>query len=108
MSSSLKCVRVAVVLAMCLLIPACKTKVTKANVDKVKEGMTLEEVEKILGKGTNESGGDGSNVAAQFGVAVTSAPTVGAADTYVWESGTKSITVAVREGKVVNKRTSGF
>ena len=41
----------------------------KANYEKVKEGMSLAEVEKILGKGSKETG-DGSNVAAQFGVAI--------------------------------------
>ena len=104
---SLKYVRFAVVLALCLLIPACKSKVNKTNFEKVKDGMTLDEVEKILGKGTKETG-DGSNVAGQFGVAISSAPTVGGGESYVWESSAHSITVTFRQGKVVNKRSSGF
>jgi hypothetical protein len=62
-------IRLAMVLALCLLVPACKSKLSKANFDKVKDGMTLDDVEKILGKGTKEAG-DGSNVAGQFGVAM--------------------------------------
>jgi len=108
MPRSQKYVRLALVLALCLLVPACKSKVTKANFDKIQNGMTLEEVETLLGKGTKESGGDAANVAGQFGVALPSAPVVGAADRYTWESGNSSITVSVREGKVVNKQSSGF
>ena len=104
---SVKYVRFAVVLALCLLIPACKSKVNKTNFEQVKEGMTLEEVEKILGKGTKETG-DGSNVAGPFGVAVTAAPPAGAGETYTWESSASTITVTLRQGKVVSKRSSGF
>ena len=99
--------RLALILALCLLVPACKSKVSKLNFEKVKDGMTLDEVEKILGKGTKETG-DGSNVAGQFGVAMPSAPTVGGGESYVWESSAHSITVTLRQGKVVNKRSSGF
>lgn len=103
-----KLARLALVVAICLLLPACiKSKVTKANFDKVKAGMTIEEVQAILGKGTLETG-DGSNVAAQFGVALESAPRVGGGETYKWESGDKTITVVVRQGKVVSTRSSGF
>ena len=100
-------VRLAAVLTLCLLIPACKNRVTRANFDQIKEGMTLAEVEKILGKGTKEEG-DGTGVAAQFGVAMPQAPTVGGGETYKWERGNNSITVTVRDGKVTSKRSSGF
>ena len=106
---SVNVIRLTIVLALCLLIPACKSKVSKTNFEKVKDGMALEEVEKILGKGTKETG-DGSNVAGQFGVAMPSTPTVGAGDssTYTWESSAHTITITFRQGKVVNKRSSGF
>jgi hypothetical protein len=100
--------RLPLVLALCLLTTACiKTKVTKVNFDKIKEGMTLAEAEKILGKGTKETG-DGSNVAGQFGVAVMPAAASGGGDVYVWESGDKKITLHVRQDKVVSKQASGF
>lgn len=104
---SLKCVRYALILLMCLLLPACKSKVNKTNYDKVKVGMTLAEVEKILGKGDKETG-DGSNVAGQFGVAIEAAPTSGGGDVYTWESGDNSIRLTFRSGKLVHKQATGF
>jgi hypothetical protein len=107
MSSLPRCARLAAVLALCLLTTACVKKVTKANFDKIKDGMTLAEVEKILGKGTKETG-DGSNVAGQFGVAVMPAAASGGGDVYVWESGDKKITLTLRQDKVVHRQPSGF
>jgi hypothetical protein len=108
MSGPMKLVRVVVVLAVCLLIPACiKNKVTKANFDKINVGMSLDEVEKILGKGSKDEG-DGSGVAAQFGVALPPAGTTGGGETWKWERGGNSITVHIRDGKVVNKSSSGL
>jgi hypothetical protein len=100
--------RIALALALCLLVPACvKSKVTRANFDKITNGMTMEEVEKVLGKGEKETG-DGSNVAGQFGVAVTGTPTVGGGETYKWESSKATITVTFRQGKVVGKSEKGL
>jgi hypothetical protein len=69
--------------------------------------MTLHEVEALLGPGTKQEG-DGSGVAAQFGVALT--PTGGSrtAETYVWEKGRATITVYFQSGKVGNKTESGL
>jgi hypothetical protein len=83
-------------------------KVTKDNFEKIKNDMTVRQVEEILGEGTR-TGGDGANVAGQFGIDVTggaSAPSSGM--DYMWESGRKSITVTFKQGKVVQKRSSGF
>jgi len=102
-----KCSCFVLILLICLLLPACQSKVNKANYDKVKEGMTLEEVEKILGKGSKETG-DGSNVAGQFGVAIPSAPTAGGGDVYTWESNTNTIRLTFRDGKLVHKQATGF
>jgi hypothetical protein len=108
MSGPAKFVRLAFILAVCLLIPACKSKVTKANFDKITNGMTLAEVEKILGKGSKEEG-DGTGTAAQFGVAIPTAPTAGRGEFYKGESTTgNSITVGFRDGKVATKSSSGF
>lgn len=99
--------RFVLILLMCLLLPACNRKITKANFEKVKEGMTLEETEKILGKGEKETG-DGSNVAGQFGVAIPSAPTSGGGDVYIWENNTSTIRLTFRGGKLVHKQATGF
>jgi hypothetical protein len=105
MSAAAKLSRLMVVLALCLLVGACKSKVTKANYDRIKEGMTLAEVEAILGKGTKDTG-DGSNVAGQFGVALPQPAVSGAGDIYKWEGGAGTITLTFRDGKVVHR--SGF
>jgi hypothetical protein len=93
---------VAAVLALCLLAAGCNSKVTKANYDKINNGMSLDEVEAILGRGEKE--GDGSGVAAQFGVDVQGAGAAkSSVTTYVWESGNKTVRVYFANGKVTKK-----
>ena len=95
-------------LAICLLATGCgKNKVSKANFDKITDGMSLAEVEGILGKGTKDEG-DGSNVAGQFGVAVDGGGMPAGMEIYKWEKGTKEITVVFVKGKVQSKRPSGL
>ena len=90
-------------LALCLC--ACSSKVTKENFDKIQDGMTLEEVEKILGSGTLQ--GDGSGTAAQFGIHL--APG-GSRKTqvYTWDSDDKRITVYIVGGTVKGKNQKGL
>src|SRR5581483_7779901 len=79
--------RVCVVMLLCLLVPACKSKINKANFDKIKEGMTLPEVEKILGKGSKEeSGGGGVGAAGGGTVAIVNAPVVGGGEIWNFDS----------------------
>ena len=96
-------------LALCLLVSGCgKSKVSKANYDKINNDMSLAEVEAILGKGEKDEG-DGSNMAAQVGIDVGggggASPGV---ENYKWEKGTKEITVMFVKGKVQSKRQSGL
>jgi len=70
--------RVALLLLLCVAIPACSgnANVNKANYDKVKPGMTLADVEAILGKGDAEGDRDlseGSGAAGALGVTTMSA-----------------------------------
>ena len=95
--------RLALAVVLCLLLTGCKSKVTKANYDKVANGMSQEEVEKLLGKGEKQSG---SNTGAAVGLALPTPPTVGGGDEYKWESGNNEIYVTFRDGKVVHKRSS--
>jgi hypothetical protein len=87
----------------CILTGCGKSKVTQENFNKIDKGMTIEQVEAILGEGTNTSG-DGSLVAAQVGVDV-GAKQSSFAD-YVWESGKHKITVTFKQGKVVGKQST--
>jgi hypothetical protein len=102
-----------IVLVVCLVIPACgNPKITKANYEKIQMGMTLQQVEEILGKGEKEEGGDGSNVAGQFGVDVGGGLNLSArpnpGESYKWETGTKTITVYFLSGRVTNKVPKGL
>jgi major membrane immunogen (membrane-anchored lipoprotein) len=107
-SAPARLVKIAVVLAMSLVLTGCgKSKITKENYDQIKNDMTLEDVEAILGKGT-QTGGDGSLVGAQVGVDVTGGARPPSTVEYVWESGKNSITVTFRRDKVVGKRSVGF
>src|SRR5438552_3144053 len=87
------------VLVVCLLVPACKSKITKTNYDKIADGMTLKEVEAILGEGAKQS--DGAGIPAAHGIAVAGINT--RAEVYVWESGDRTITLTFRDGKVIHR-----
>src|SRR5262249_13770730 len=81
------------VLAVCLLLTGClRSKVTKENLAKITSGMSMEDVEKILGKG--EKMGDGTGAATMVGVAVPVAAGAAGVERYVWESGDKKIYIS--------------
>src|SRR5262249_17806844 len=95
-------------LAVCLLLGGCGNRqITKENVDKVQNGMSLADVEKLLGKGEQDSG-DGANIAAQAGVAIEPAGGPKNVQTYIWETGNKKITIYFRDGKVASKNSAGL
>ncbi len=98
----------AALFAVSLLLSGCgKSKISPENYSKIENGMTLDEVEHVLGNGT-PANGDGSLVAAQVGVDVGSGASRSSTVEYIWESGPNSITVAFRGGKVVAKRKTGL
>jgi hypothetical protein len=97
----------AVLCALCLALTGCnESKVTKANFDKIKNGMTLKEVQAILGEGSRQ--GDGSLVANQVGVDLSGGAPPSSTTDYVWENGKKKITITFSMDKVVGKTSSGL
>ena len=74
----------------------CAGKVSKSNYDKITDGMTTAEVEKILGQGEKASAG----------VSVGNINVTG--DVYVWKDGDKEITVVFKDGKVVGKSSKNI
>ena|SRR5688572_4463549 len=78
------------------LVVAC-ARVDQESFDKVRTGMTTEEVEAILGKPTRT---DGSGVGVG-GVSVSQT-------THVWESGDRRITGTFVNGKLLAKTKEGF
>src|SRR5262245_39593756 len=100
--------KITLLLALCFIFIGCgNSKVTKDNFDKIKNDMTLEQVEAILGQGAPQ--GDGSMVAAQAGVDLSGGAPPPTTQDYLWENGNKSITVTFnKQNKVVRKTNSGF
>ncbi|MBP7933600.1 MAG: hypothetical protein KA354_03025 [Phycisphaerae bacterium] len=84
------------ILSPAILAMGCN-KVTPENYDKIQNQMTLTQVEQILGKGTEQSGG---------GLAVGDLNV--SAKTVTWASGDKSITVTFANDKVVMKTKKGL
>lgn len=98
-------VTMALLFTACCLAAGCgKSKITKENFDQIEKGMTMRQVEKLLG-GAGTPQGDGSLVAAQVGVDVGGGLGGRASPIteYTWTSGDKSITVGFQQEKVVGK-----
>ncbi len=71
--------------------------VSQSNFEKIENGMTLSQVEAILGEGK-----EGASVAGAIG------EMAGQGAAYVWEDGDKKITVMFKDDKVVSKTKVGF
>jgi hypothetical protein len=101
---------VALLFALGLLVSGCGGRLTPANYDKINTGMTLAEVEEILGKGTKQETVNPHQDPALAGMP----PPTGAGntpqgtETYVWEARDKTITVTFSNGKVQTKNKVGL
>jgi len=99
--------RVCVVFALMLAsiaMSGCEAKVTQDSFDQIKTGMTMSEVEGVLGgKGELETTMGGGISAGGIG-----STTIVTGSTYKWEHGVKQITVTMKDGKVVDKGKAGF
>ena len=94
-----------VLLAGALLLAGCNKKITQANYDKIQPGMSLSEVQKMLGKGEREDGPGGVNIGAT-GISGNSGSR--GDDVYVWSAGDAEVHVTIRDGKVVDKSGKGL
>ncbi len=96
---------VAIVACVSVALPGCgEDKVNASNYDSITIGMTLGQVEGIMGgKGEKQE---------VSGVSISGAGVAGSSritqDIYVWKSGLKEISVTVVADKIVNKAKSGF
>ncbi|MFO0810275.1 MAG: hypothetical protein U0746_16760 [Gemmataceae bacterium] len=110
--------RLTVVALACLTLalPGCKrnVKITQANLDKITEGMSLPEVEAILGPGETDPDlnmAEGSSVAGAVGIggdlgSMTQGKS--AIKVYKWGSETRFIRVVFLSGKVTKKEGQGL
>ena len=84
-------------------IAACGQSLTMEKYQQISTGMTLEQVEAILGKGEEQasSGVDMPDMPGMSGGSMTS-------QTYAWQSGTRVVTISFMNGKVVAKAQAGL
>jgi hypothetical protein len=98
-------VRLAVLAGILVLAPlsGCESKVSVDNYNAIATGMTLPQVEAILGKGENVTP-TGMSVSGA-GIASSSSSKD---DMYSWKESGAEITVTIRDGKVVAKGKVGL
>lgn len=82
---------------VCGFAAGCGSKVSKSNYDKIANGMTVAEVEGIMGKGAEQAGAGGAI-----------GDLAGSAKVMTWKDGDKTITVTFVNGKVTAKAANGL
>jgi hypothetical protein len=103
----LRSVVAAGLLALCaLLMGGCEDTITEENFEAITVGMSLSEVESVLGAGTREdSGGYGSS----SGGVITGGDSSGSSQqTYTWGETGRQIVVVFNNAKVQSKSKSGW
>lgn len=87
------------------LLAGCEKKVTMSNFDQVQNGMTLSEVEAILGKGEKQAQG-GVNISSSGLLSGSKGPSN--QEVFRWVEGRAEITVTLQDGKVIMKNSAGL
>ena len=87
-----------------VLLVACEKTVTLDNFNTVAVGMTLDQVENMLGKGELQVIQGGSISAA----GVLGGASQSSQETYTWREGNKEISVTMKDGKVISKSHAGL
>lgn len=88
-----------IVIALSLFLFSCSGKLNKDSYDKVSNGMSVSQVESILGKGESHAS---SNVdLGEYGGNISS-------EVMTWQSGTKVISITFSNGKVMAKAQNGL
>ncbi|MFN0131198.1 MAG: hypothetical protein ACKVW3_01495 [Phycisphaerales bacterium] len=96
----------ALVAGLMLVAAGCEEKLTQETYDQVTSGMTLAQVEGILGEGTKEESGGYSVSGA--GISQSQGEKNSKTRVYSWKDGGKQIVVTFAEDKMVAKTKSGF
>ncbi len=90
-----------------LTLGACEKKVSADNLNQIQDGMSLNDVAKIMGgSGTKEAKAEGTSL--DGGGTLSNRGNASVEDTYVWKDGAKEIVVTFRDGKVINKVGRGL
>ncbi len=88
-------------------LAACGGGVSQETFDKIQVGMTVDQVEEVLGPGEEEKS-VGRSVDSSGIVEESGDKGGGKVQSYVWEDGAKKIVVTFSEGKVLTKKKFGF
>lgn len=98
--------RAVCLLALALSFSGCESKLTQENYAKVVDGLTVSEVESILGDGEEQdSGGYGIG---SSGMIDHSSSRKSSQRVFVWDDGTLQIIITFTDGKVTSKRQTGL
>jgi protein involved in sex pheromone biosynthesis len=93
-----KIIQIAIV-SFVFFLAGCSGKINKDNYDKISNGMSISQVESILGKGESQAS---SNVdLGEYGGNISS-------EVMTWQSGTKVISITFSNGKVMAKAQNGL
>jgi hypothetical protein len=87
------------IISLSIFLVSCSGKLNKNNYDKISNGMSVSQVESILGKG--ESQASSSVDLGEYGGNVSS-------EVMTWQSGTKVISITFSNGKVMAKAQNGL
>ncbi len=87
-------------------LTACEDKISSKSYDQITLGMTLSDVERLLGaKGEKQDTG-GASISAS---GIVGGPNKSSTQTvYVWKKGMKEISVTIQDGKVTAMGKAGF
>ena len=88
-----------IIIALTLLIVSCSSKINKDNYDKIFNGMSVSQVESILGKGESQAS---SNVDLGVYGGNTSSEVI------TWQKGANIISITFSNGTVMAKAQSGL
>jgi len=87
------------IISLSIFLVSCSGKLNKDNYDKISNGMSVSQVESILGKG--ESQASSSVDLGEYGGNISS-------EVMTWQSGTKVISITFSNGKVMAKAQNGL
>ena len=88
-----------IAIAITLFLSSCSGKLNKDNYDKISNGMSVSQVESILGKGESQAS---SNVdLGEYGGNICS-------EVMTWQPGTKEISITFSNNKVMAKAQNGL
>ncbi len=105
--ASFRWLRLFAVVGLCALLCGCGSKINKGNYDKVKTGMSEQEVQAILGPGEEQA----STAVSTPGVSAGGISVPGmsmSGSNKVWKDGAKAITITFINGKVTAKAEIGL